>query len=84
MGEKYCPDAREGFLWNPVNGRWERATLMHAAHLYAWRLVESMDAIFGLSAKADVFSPENSLFLERLKKHLIRVSSLLYPMLIWN
>ena len=57
---------------------------MHAAHLYAWRQVESIDAIFGLSAKADVFSPENSLFLERLKKQLIRVSSLLYPMLIWN
>ena len=48
------------------------------------RGAESMDAIFGLTAKADVFAPENSLFLKRLKKHLIRVSSLLYPMSIWN
>jgi hypothetical protein len=48
MKKKYCPDAQEGFLWDPVNGRWERATFMHAAHLCTWRQVESMNAIFGL------------------------------------
>jgi HNH endonuclease len=71
MRKKYCPDAQEGFLWDPVNGRWERACCMHAAHLYSWRQVESMDAIFGLGAKAEIFSPENGLFLdEEIEKAL--------------
>jgi hypothetical protein len=71
MREKYCPDAAEGILGDPVAGQWEMADSMPAAHLYAWRQVESMDAIFGPGAKADLFSPENGLFLEkRIEKAL--------------
>ena len=71
MKEKYCPDAPEGLLWDPIGGCWEWASNMHAAHLYAWRQVESMDIIFGSGAKAEIFSPENGLFLgEKIEKAL--------------
>ncbi|KAI2620582.1 hypothetical protein GGR54DRAFT_105488 [Hypoxylon sp. NC1633] len=63
MRDKYCPDAPEGLLWDPIIGRWELKNNLHAAHLYAWRQVESMNAIFGLGARDDVFSPVNGLFM---------------------
>ncbi|RDL40123.1 uncharacterized protein BP5553_00102 [Venustampulla echinocandica] len=64
MKEEYCPDAAEGTLWDPVTGHWELAHHLHAASLYPWRQVESMDSIFGPGANADVFSPNNGLFLD--------------------
>ncbi len=73
MKEEYCPDAADGSLWDPIIGRWELKGRLHAAHLYAWRQVESMDAIFGLGAKEDIFSPLNGLFLsEEVEKALDR------------
>ena len=71
MKEMYCPDAPAGALWDPIIGKWGLQGGLHAAHLYAWRQVESMDAIFGPGAKADIFSPVNGLFLgEELEKAL--------------
>jgi HNH endonuclease len=71
MREKYCPDAPKDLLWDPITGQWEPKGHLHAAHLYSWRQVDSMDAIFGPGAKAEIFSPVNGLFLsEHVEKAL--------------
>lgn len=71
MKAEYCPDAVRNKLWDLVMGRWELAHMMHAAYLYPWRQIDSMDAIFGPGAKADVFSPNNGLFLEEWTRKAI-------------
>ena len=65
MKEMYCPDAPKRALWDPITANWEMAGTLHVAHLYAWRQVDSMDAIFGPGSKDEIFSPRNGLFMRK-------------------
>ncbi len=57
-------DAPRNDICDPIGGVWQPGDdTMHATHLYSWRQVETMEAIFGPGAEADIFSPSNGFFL---------------------
>ena len=65
-------------LWEPVLEVAIDWDLIKAAHLFPWRCVDSMDAIFGPGAKGELFSYKNGLFLhprieDALDKGLIAI-----------
>ncbi|KAI6082630.1 hypothetical protein F4821DRAFT_246736 [Hypoxylon rubiginosum] len=67
MLEKYHDEEKRmempGHIWDPVCGSWFFSNSMHAAHLYPWKSVEHMDAIFGEGAKAEIMTAVNGMFL---------------------
>ena len=63
MRQAYCPSEDEMARWDPVLGERIHAGISSAAHLYPWRQVDSMDAIFGKGSRDEIFSPLNGLFL---------------------
>jgi hypothetical protein len=80
MRKKYCPDAPKGIFWDPITGCWALGDRLPVAYLYAWRQVDSMDTIFGPGAKADIFSPENGLFMDKkIEKALIQGLIVIVP-----
>ncbi|KAF5006945.1 hypothetical protein FDECE_6703 [Fusarium decemcellulare] len=64
MGKAYCPEPPvEDCRWDPVLHIWYESSTVHAAHLFPWRQMQSMDDIFDKGFVGELFSPLNGLFL---------------------